>query len=259
MKKNLKAILGLSFVTLLSSCSGTAITVENAKEKVEKIITFQSENLREIINKGYEVSMTVKETDNKNNVEATIKYYCDEENYIERIVAKAKVKSPLVSSTVNMDMYMGEMEIDGWKSFYYVENNTKTYSDTKWGMYYEAMREISSYSNMIETILISQTSLLRSIDWDDVDNFTFKSKGEGHLYIESQESIKEEHNDDKMEVKSKEIVEFEDNLLKSFTTTMSGTNTSDGITNKTAMDVKIDVKWGCSLSMPDIKNYERVE
>lgn len=251
--KRIKLVVGLGVVAMLASCNyaGKTITAETAKERADGIINYQKQNSEELSKKSFSVNMKMKEIIDDSSAEVKINLSADLGKEIYHIAVSGKEKTSVSSNDIHFNMYIGK--IDG--VIHFVETESKTYSTDEDGALSDAINSAEMYIVTISRLMSNGTNIFGHLPWDleEINEYSFKSKGEGHLYV-SHKKLNEQEDYSSQTI---ENYEFENNMLKNINGTYTETRTYGDKTTTENMDVNLDVKWNCKLSMPNISGYEK--
>lgn len=174
MKKNYKILGCLSLAVLLTACNGSAITKEEAKTKANDIITYQANHNDELYKDGIHYKFESK-SDNKTVTEEY--WYNSSSKYLHYVT-----KSTSSNSTTEVEVYLGMID----SKYYSMDAKKKEYTEYSSELLYNAVFLVP-VAKVTAGMTFGSTTLTALVNKDaaEGETITYKSKGDGHIFVES--------------------------------------------------------------------------
>lgn len=174
MKKNYKILGCLSLAVLLTACNGADITKEEAKTKANDIVTYQTKHGDELYKDGIHYKAEGKDDTGATMTEEY--WYNSNSKYLHYTS-----KSCNANTTTEVEFYYGMIDskyysIDVKKKEYTEYSNETTYK-LAFMIPVAAVTGLMTYGSTVLTDLVNT-------DAEEGETITYKSKGDGHIFVE---------------------------------------------------------------------------
>lgn len=208
MKKSYKILSCLSLAVVLTACNGSTITKEEAKTRVDEIVSYQAKNNTDLYKDG--INFTSNTKFNNGNVSKLEVQYKSGDNYLY-YKSYAKTTTDNSSKETTEEGYMGMID----DKYYSLDVVKKTYTEMNkiaFDIAYAAaatlrLAQFYSFGSPVSLAAVISTE-------SEGSQYTYKSKGEGHIYV----NIVTEKDDSK----ENDTYIFDNNRFVSYEESLSG-------------------------------------
>lgn len=223
MKKNYKILGCLSLAVLLTACNGADITKEEAKTKANDIVTYQTNHGDELYKDGIHYKAEGKDDDGKTMTEEY--WYNSDSKYLHYIS-----KSTSSNSTTEVEFYYGMID----SKYYSIDVKKKEYTEYSNETTYKLafMIPVATVTGMMTFGSTALTGLVNK-DAEEGETITYKSKGDGHIFVESKTSDETT------------TIIFENNRFVSYS-----------VNDKDSYE-KCNIDYNAKASMPSLNGYTK--
>lgn len=249
MKKNFK-FASIALVALLASCNGSTITKDKATEVAKGITKYQADNASDLYKDGIHLVLNSKTTEGKDYTTTKTEFWVNEGSHFLHMVSVTEQSEEGKTSSNKTEAYFGQID----SKFYSINAVEKKYVEYNSLSVFEiAYKTACTAAMAVFNVYASGTALEANIatDTNEDNPFIYKSKGEGHLYIESNESEKDEEKN--TSEKGRSVYIFDNYRFVSLSINLE--EVEEDIKTITVGSIKVDYK--VSAKMPSLNGLTK--